>query len=92
MADTGAPPPKNQLFHIKVYSPFQVYFDDDAASISAENDTGPFDVLPHHKNFLTLLTACDLVIATKDKKEQRIQITQGIMLVKADEATVFLDA
>ncbi len=32
--------------HVKVYSPFHVYFDGQAESITAENATGQFDILP----------------------------------------------
>ena len=75
---------------IKVYSPYQVYFDDQATSISAKNDTGPFDILARHHRFLTLLIPCELVIAA-DKGEEKIKISRGIMYVKEDRVTVFLD-
>lgn len=75
---------------IKVYSPYQFYFDEQAASISAINDTGPFDILPKHHKFLTLLNPCELVIAA-DKGEEKIKISRGIMYVKEDRVTVFLD-
>lgn len=75
---------------VKVYSPFQVYFNDLALSISAVNDTGPFDILHGHHNFLTLLSPCELLIK-QDDADQRIKISRGIMHVKADHVTVFLD-
>lgn len=78
------------IVHIKVYSPFKNYFDGEAFSISAENDTGPFDILPKHHNFMTLLNPCDLVIDSPTG-EQRIKITRGVMHVKADLVTIFLD-
>lgn len=76
--------------HIKVYSPFKTYFDEEGESISGENGTGPFDILPRHHNFMTLLTPCELVIRTR-AREQRIRISGGLMHVKADRVTVFLD-
>jgi len=76
--------------HVKVYSPFQTYFDDQAESISAANDTGNFDILPHHHNFLTLLNAGELTIRTPREK-RNIKITKGLMHVKADQVIVFLD-
>jgi len=88
--DAGASKSGTPSFHLKVYSPFNTYFDAEAYSISAENDTGPFDVLPHHKNFMTLLNPCDLHIVTPHDT-QVIRISKGIMHVKADEVTVFLD-
>jgi F0F1-type ATP synthase epsilon subunit len=79
--------------HIKVYSPFKTYFDEDGYSISGKNATGPFDILPHHHNFMTLLGACELNIrpVNTPPEEQRIRISGGLMHVKADKVTVFLD-
>lgn len=81
---------KHPTMHIKVYSPFKVYFDEPGESISGENGTGPFDILPRHHNFMTLLTPCELVLRTQ-QREQRIRISGGLMHVKADRVTVFLD-
>jgi len=91
--DDGKPKTKTSAkptTHIKVYSPFKVYFDDEAYSISAINDTGPFDILPHHHNFITLLIPCELVISHL-RGIQKIRISRGVMHVKADKVTVFLD-
>ncbi len=76
--------------HIKVYAPFKTYFDGIANSISAVNDTGPFDILPKHHNFMTLLNAGDIIVRT-DRGDETINITRGIMHVKADDVIVFLD-
>lgn len=76
---------------VKVYSPFRNYYDSAAFSISAQNATGPFDVLPRHHNFISLLSACDLVIRPAVGGEQKIVISGGIMHVKADQVIVFLD-
>ncbi len=84
--------PTNQYnMRVKVYSPFRDYFDDYAVSVTAENATGPFDVLARHHNFITLLSPCELVVRTADKAEQKIRISGGIMHVKADKVIIFLD-
>ncbi len=61
-----------------------------AYSISASNHTGPFDILPRHHNFMTLIKAGELKI-TAPNGDQVIPINQGLMHVKADEIVVFLD-
>lgn len=76
--------------HIKVYAPFKVYFDGLAESITAENTTGPFDILATHHNFMTLLSPCEIVVRNGDK-EEKVKINRGIMHVKKDEVIVFLD-
>lgn len=80
-----------ETMRIKVYSPFKVYFDEVGKSVSGVNATGPFDILPRHHNFMTLLQPCELLIRQKDGEEQRIRISGGLMHVKADHVTVFLD-
>lgn len=84
-------PDAKPSMHIKVYSPFKTYFDEDGYSISAVNATGPFDILPHHHNFLTLLNAGEMSIDPVRGGEQKIRISGGLMHVKADRVTVFLD-
>jgi len=90
--DFSATKQKGKLsMQVKVYSPFQDYYDGRAFSISAVNDTGPFDILPRHHNFISLLSKCELVIRTVDKGDEKIIISGGIMHVKADQVIVFLD-
>lgn len=86
-AQTGSSAP---TMHIRVYSPFKIYFDEEGQSISGVNATGPFDILPKHHNFMTLLSPCELAIRNY-RGEQRIRISGGLMHVKADRVTVFLD-
>lgn len=76
---------------VKVHSPFHEYYDGEAFSVSAENATGPFDILPQHHNFISLLLPCELTIRTVAQGEQKIRISGGIMHVKANELIVFLD-
>jgi F0F1-type ATP synthase epsilon subunit len=76
--------------HVKVYAPYKVYFDGEALSISAVNETGPFDILPRHHNFMTLLVPGDIVVRT-DRGQEKFAIQCGIMHVKADRVVVFLD-
>jgi len=82
---------EGKTFQVKVYAPFKTYFDGEATSVSAVNGTGPFDILPKHHNFMTLIDECDVVVRTTDCKEEKIGVTHGIMHVKADNVIVFLD-
>lgn len=79
------------MMSVKVYSPFQTFFDATAESISGINATGPFDILPHHHNFISLLEPGELVVRGGKTREQRIRISGGVMHVKADKVVVFLD-
>lgn len=92
LADYSKEADTSQLsMEVKVYSPSNDYYEGRAFSVSAENTTGAFDVLPKHHNFITLLNACDLIIRTSHNRVQKIKISGGLMHVKADKVIVFLD-
>ena len=74
---------------VKVYAPFQVYFEGEAQSVSAVNATGPFDVLPRHHNFLCMLVPCMLQIQTTEGLKS-IKVSRALMHVKADSVVVFM--
>jgi F0F1-type ATP synthase epsilon subunit len=82
--------PGQETLLAKVWSPFRVYFNGRAKSISAVNGTGPFDVLPRHHNFITLLNRCDLKLQT-GSGETTIKISGGVMHVHKNTVTVFLE-
>lgn len=79
------------VMHVKIYAPLRTYFDGDAFSVSAVNDTGPFDILPRHKNFMSLLVPCTITVRAPNKEDFNLKVSRGVMYVKADRVTVFLD-
>lgn len=76
--------------HVKIYAPFQVYYEGEAASVSAENATGPFDILPKHHNFMCMLVPCIIRVATP-KGVKEVPAHRALMHVKADKVVVFMD-
>lgn len=81
---------KKLIMHVKIYGSFNIYVDEEAYSVSAVNLSGPFDVLPRHRNFITILEPCEIAVCTP-YETKRIRIDNGVMHVHADKVTVFLD-
>ncbi len=79
-----------EVLQVKVYSPFKLYFDEPAYSITAVNTTGTFDVLPRHHSFISLLEPCELAIDSQ-RGPIPITISGGIMHVHGNRVVVFLD-
>lgn len=86
----AAVPSGKPTMAVKVYAPFKVYYEGDAYSLSAENATGPFDILPHHHNFLCMLVPCTIKI-DDPKGGKSIKIHRALMHVKSDKVVVFMD-
>ncbi len=89
-SEQKAADPKKPIMSVKVYAPFQVYFEGDAYSVTAANETGPFDILPRHHNFICMLVPCNLVIKTP-YEEKVVKISRALMHVKAERVVVFVD-
>ncbi len=81
---------RENTFRAKIFSPLETYFDEAALSLSAENDTGPFDILAGHANFLTMLTPCTIKVRTPHGITN-LPIQRGVLHVRDDSATVYLN-
>lgn len=87
-----AVPRKDRLSSIKVtiraYN--GVIFSGEAISVSSKNEKGPFDILPGHINFITMVKE-SLIVRKADKSEEVFEIKgEGILHVYLGEVFVFL--
>ena len=71
-------------------APFTVYYEGPAHAVSARNRVGPFDVLPGHADFFSMLIPCDVIIET-DKDPITFPIQNGIVTVRDNTVMLFVD-
>jgi len=81
---------KQKRFKLKIFSPYQTYYQGEAVSLTAANRTGPFDILPGHINFFSLLTGGTVVVNTGFQRLE-FQIGRGVVRVNQDAVTLFAD-
>lgn len=74
--------------YVKITSPFEVYFEGAANSVSAIDKTGPFDVLANHTNFMALLTPGVVRLQT-DIGPREFKISRGIIKVASNKVILF---
>ena len=74
---------------VVVRSRSKTYFNGQAKVVSSNNDTGSFDVLPHHANFITLVDQF-VIVALADGTEQKFEIDKGVMRVFEDKVDIYL--
>lgn len=89
-AQVAASPKGEKRFRAKIFSPYQTYYEGEATALSATNRTGPFDILPGHINFFSLLTGGTVVLNT-GFQQLEFPISRGILRVTRDEVTLFAD-
>ena len=83
-------PPIVEKIHVTVRNRTKVLFDDDAKSVTSKNDTGVFDVIPQHSNFISLIST-PLVIRTLDGQKHEITFNNGLLKVKDGTVHCYVD-
>lgn len=80
--------PSGLKLKVRIFSAFQTYYEGNAVSVSAVNPVGPFDILPGHINFLSILLPGPVVI-NDGQKIRRFELASGIIKVEKDAVTLF---
>ncbi len=73
---------------IKLFSPYQIFFEGEAISLSARNQTGPFDVLYDHINFFSLLEAGEVRINI-GAEVRKFPIENGLIKITDNNVVLF---
>ena len=53
---------KHGILNVIARAPFTVYYEGEATAVSAANQVGPFDVLPGHADFFSVLDPGQVII------------------------------
>lgn len=72
-------------------APFTVYFEGDATSVSGANRVGPFDILPGHADFFSVMSPGEVIIETGAAEPVKFDINNGIVTARDNEVMMFLN-
>jgi F0F1-type ATP synthase epsilon subunit len=79
-----------EKIHLIVRNRTQILFNENVKSVSSRNDTGVFDVLPEHANFISLITS-PLSIRRLNGQKHEITFANGLLKVKDNEVRCYID-
>jgi F0F1-type ATP synthase epsilon subunit len=79
-----------EKIHVTVRNRIKVLFDEDVKSLTSKNDTGIFDILPEHSNFISLITS-PLVLRKITGQKQEISFKSGLIIVKENSVHCYID-
>lgn len=85
------PKSQQELLTVKIISPKIEYFNGSALSVSSVNSVGPFDILPEHGNFITLVKNIPIIIRQPNKQEQTFTFPLAVFYAKKNLVTIFTD-
>ena len=80
---------KNQKLLAVVRDRNNLLFQGQVEAVSSLNDKGPFDVLPQHANFITLIQKF-VTLHLSGKQEKKIELESGVLKVRDNNVEVYL--
>lgn len=75
--------------YITIKSPDKTVFSGEGIALSSVNDVGPFDVLPRHENFISILGKKIVIFQDKNQK-QELEVEKGIIKARQNRVQIFL--
>ena len=75
-----------QTLHVRIISPQQLILETEALSVSSINAQGPFDILPLHANFLTVIEDTPIII--RPPKQKPLEFTFPLSIIRVTENKV----
>ncbi len=75
--------------HVEVRNRQGLVFDGELSAVSSYNLVGPFDVLPFHTNFVSMIVN-KVVLKRGDGRVDEMNVDNGVMMVENNTVKVFL--
>jgi F0F1-type ATP synthase epsilon subunit len=84
------PTPATQTILLTIRTREAVYYQAEVLSVSSFNGKGPFDILPRHAHFISIIEKL-LSVREKTSQVKRFEITLGVMQVEDNTIKIYLD-
>lgn len=79
----------SSVLNVEVRSRQGLIFSGDLKAISAFNTVGPFDILPGHANFVSMIVN-KLILHGDPGKTDEINVDNGVIVVEENNVKIFL--
>lgn len=80
---------KNDYLDLTIVSPEDTVFAGKVKVISLKNELGPFDIIPYHETFISLISE-KLVIYPLDGPRKEIMVDKGVVRVFKNNVQIYL--
>lgn len=77
-----------QYLKVRVNSPEKVIWEGDAKSVSSVNSKGPFDILPLHTNFISIVENKGIKIKT-DTDHKEYTFARSVIYAKENKVLIY---
>jgi len=76
------------LLEVQIISPQKKVFEGKCSSVSSVNSVGPFDILPEHENFISLIRQYVSVVSNGEMR--KFDIKDAVLKADSNQIHVFV--
>ena len=80
-----------ETIHVRISKATETVWEGQARSLSSVNSSGPFDILPMHANFISLVKDRPIRIIEQNGHEFEYSCKQAVIYVASNEAKIYVD-
>lgn len=78
------------MLSVEVFSPKEVLWEGEAQSVSSVNSQGPFDLLPEHAHFISLVVKQPITVVT-NTETKTFSFETAVVRLLDDKVTIFAE-
>ena len=80
-----------ETLSVRITRATELVWEGDALSVTSKNVDGPFDILPYHANFVTLIRSEPITVQMTDKSKQVFSFKYAVMYVQDNAIKIYAD-
>jgi F0F1-type ATP synthase epsilon subunit len=80
----------NQKIKIKINSPSKIIWEGEGDYVSSVNSQGPFDILPLHANFITIIENHPIMVKV-DREIKKFDFKRAIIFTSSNQVRIFTE-
>lgn len=80
-----------EILQVKIVSPKQDFYNGPSLAVSSINSAGPFDVLPQHANFITIVQNQPITVQVPGRSPLVFHFPLAIIYVSQNKVSIYTD-
>ena len=80
---------ENEVMHVRISRSTDTVWEGDVQSVSSENSTGAFDILPMHANFISVVENKPFVLRMNDGSQKEFTFEKAVIFVRNNTVRIF---
>lgn len=81
--------PEPQTIHVRISRATEIVWEGEASTVTASNAEGPFDILPLHAHFISILDSKPIVVIEDNGNRREFLFDTSVMHVKDDQVKIY---